>query len=290
MRDCSQAGWSLAALVLLAACAGAVSGQQVGGRITDAATGRPVWGALVSAMGAQDSILSTAVTDSLGQYRLDTRRRVSVRLRVERLGYERLDVRPMRVQPTDTLHLDLELSPAPIRVPALLARAKQAQGNLAGFLRRRQTRMFGAFMGPEELAAIQARSGDQLLSLFVGIERDLSGPGVLGYGGYTISPGLFGPTSAANPPSRARYCHPWIYIDGQPMEFWRVGYGRSVSEEPTSTDFYIPVQAIRGVEVYRYWYDAPAQYARGTDRNCAIILLWTDHGFGFRAQPDPANR
>lgn len=273
------------ALVMLLVTVCAASGQQVRGKVTDAATGRPVRGALITALDRQDSVLSTMVTDSAGRFSARPGRNGPVRLRVERLGYERLDSAPVPLFESDTTRLELRLTPSPIRLPGLAARATRAQSNLAGFLRRRQVRKFGAFMGPEEIAAIRPSSGDHLLSLFVGVGRDPLGPGILAGAGYAIIPGLHGPTSGAIPPARARTCHPWVYIDGRPMESWRVGYGREVMAEPTSADFYIPVQSIRGVEVYRSWYDAPAQYIRGTGRDCAIILLWTDYGFGFREKP-----
>jgi hypothetical protein len=270
---------------LLLAVAGPVAGQQIRGQVTDAASGRPVRGALVSALDRQDATLAVALSDSAGQFVLDRNWPASVRLRVERLAYARLESAPWSFAPSDTIHLELRLTPEPIQLAGIVAAARRTESNLAGFLRRRQVRKFGAFLGPAQIAAINPRSADHLLSLFVGLERDITGPGILGRAGYTINPGMGGTTSAAYPQYRSPGCRPWVYIDGRPMEPWRVGYGWNPIPEPTSVDFYLPVQVIRGVEVYRYWYDAPAQYIKGTGRSCAIVLVWTDYGFGFRARP-----
>lgn len=261
-------GLAAAACVLVLAVPAAA--QQVHGTVVDLRSGDPLVGAVISAIDRDTTMVAATLSDSAGAFRLRITPADPVeRLRVEAYGYVPVDSVPVAFGGRDPVQVEIRLRPRPFLLEGVTARVEgwPPRDNLAGFLERRGRR-FGKFLGPVDIAALHATSSDFLLTSIPGIRPDYEWGGIVARhyslrgAGFEIEP--------------RRTCSPSVYLDGRLLDDWyRV-----------SMDWYVPHHAIRAVELYLEPRDAPARYHRSGWRSgglgCAIMLIWTDRGFGFR--------
>lgn len=282
MRRCSH--FLILTLLLVAV---PLSAQEVRGRVVDSASDRPLSQAVVSVVRG-DTMIVAALSDSAGGFALDVPDAEAVRLRVEAFGYATFESGMLAYVRPEGLELDVRMEPRPLELAGLTAtaRSRVEDDALAGFLERRRMRA-GRFLGPTEIAELQPRSGDLLIASIPGIRRDYE----WGSGFYAARRSSFGtgfePVAQGQGPEHLVYnpgighCLPTVYLDGEILDEGRLN---SLPGGPLlSIDWYVPHTAIRAVEVYPEPRDAPASYHRGSSLRCAIVMVWTERGFGFQS-------
>lgn len=207
--------------------------------------GHPIPEVEVSAMGTD----ATAVTDSLGRFRLSDLSPGPYLLRFRRIGYTPR-THPARVDAATVMPpVEVAMHPqgvalAPTTVTATRGRESFA---MAGFYQRKATET-GAFIEREE---IERRKPAQLTDLFranttLTVQRDRSGRQWL-------------ETRMAG----QRRCVPILFVDGV---YYR--------QEPGLVDAMAPPDQVRAVEVYYGRGTVPSAFFR-PGSECGVIAVWT---------------
>lgn len=219
------------------------------GRVIDSSTGLPVEAARVSIPGTDHE----ALTDTDGRFRLREAPIGDVEARIRHVAYGEPTVE-FRVEPRQTTHVEIRLTPAAIPVEPLTVvidvRPQWLETN--GFYERRE-RGLGQFVTPEELASTPFRRFSEVLRKVPGVVmRNVCTPHC-----YQI---IRMSTSAA------QGCPPTFYVDGKKMT--------TVREEMIDLDALAPNGDLAAVEVYRGISQTPAQYYG----RCGSIVIWTLRG------------
>jgi hypothetical protein len=245
-------GWMVTASLWIPASAAA---QEIRGVVRDVATQQPLPGTLVIILDADSVIRATMLSDSVGAFRLSAPAGDTLRLFAQHLGYVPQRSVPILLDRVDALEIVIGLRPDPITLEGVTVTAPVNQ-NLERFLRN-QRRGFGHYLAPEEVAEMGRLPSSQV---------------VLRVPGAFLMPSGIGGVAAVGRPSgmnTAPFCAPHVYVDG-----WALTRGASI-------DSYVTAGSVRAVEVYRNPMNAPPEYQRAFMEDCAVILIWTDFGFGF---------
>jgi TonB family protein len=222
--------------------AAAQSATSVAGVVTDA-VGSPIFEAHVGI----DGMATTALTDSLGRFRISGVRPGEAVVRARRLGFT--PTAASIVVPTGGLDrvsirltaLATVLAPVPVR-----ARGGEFTGRLAGYYERLSKRGGGQFITRERIDRENPRMLTQLLERTPGITSTR-----IRAGGRGIR-------------MRGRNCWPLVYMDGIPMPAGEVDLDA------------FPPQTLHGIELYLGSTGAPARYTHVRDlSSCGTVLLWS---------------
>ena len=256
-----------ATLLLCGLDAAAAHAQSIRGIVTDSVTGTPLATVRVTLISEQDAPIAVTTTDSAGAFVLVSGRAGNVRLKLQRLGYVELITATIVVGAAENVRIDLRLSAAPLSLDSMAVTATMQNWNLSQFMDRQRTG-WGRYVGPQQLAALPARTAIQAVMRIGGgrVLADDRGNGLL-------------MRNAAG-----AHCVPRVAIDGSlqppPDQSRKLpGNRRPVG---FNADALIAASAIRAVEVYLRPSDAPVEYQRFLDTDCGIVLFWTDRGLGIR--------
>lgn len=221
-------------------------GQTIVGVVRDAGTGQPLVAVELTAIDSTGEARASALTDSLGVFRLAGMGPGTFTLEAERLGAETARTQAVVVNANERLQVDIPLRPEAIELQQIVVQERRRlSGRLAEYYERLERGSgFGRFITRDQLDRVPYLSSQ--LRMTPGLWVD-------GFGHQTriTMRGTFG------------RCQPSIFLDGLPI----------TSEE---IDIITPDQ-LEGVEVYRGMH-VPVRYASRS--NCGAILLWTRSDVG----------
>jgi hypothetical protein len=225
-----------------------LAAQSVNGTVLDDDSGLPVRAVLVELRTARGRALGTAVTDSVGIFRLNVPEAGTFRLRARRIGYQDVESPGFDVAATEALEVNLAIAAASVPLtPLTITSRPEAPRNLmlerVGFYQR-QHRNSGTFLLRERIERNNGGRLSDVLSELNGVRR------VMVRGVMTISL------------NRQRNCAPQVVVDGQPLI------------ESTRIDDIVALRSIEAIEVYRGPAEAPAEYAM-RETGCGLLVIWT---------------
>jgi hypothetical protein len=248
-------------IATLLATASVARAQTIRGTVTDEVTGRPIAGAAIFLTGVDGAVRIVTRSRPDGRYELRSAAGDTIRVQVERAGYESLATSPWMLAQESTLEMDLKLKPGSVMLDTLTVIGAWRTRNQAGFERRSRSEATGTFLDAARLTRARfGRTSQRLMALLPGVIADPDGALRLRQGGVAS-------------------CRPRLYIDGT----------RYPSDLPI--DALVQGDAIRAIELYRNGFLAPAQFSAGEDvvvtsggrpvggPPCAIIVIWTELGF-----------
>lgn len=102
--------------------------QSLEGRVTESAALQPVAGAQVTLLDAVGDVVSTAVTDAAGAFRLQAPAAGEYRLRAERVGLRTTITRLVPLAPGETLAVEVRMGAEPVVLDTTLASAPRRAG------------------------------------------------------------------------------------------------------------------------------------------------------------------
>lgn len=243
--------------------------QIVQGWILDTWAGQPVQMAEVSLLTEDGVEVGTALSDTLGFFRLAVTEPGSYLLRAERMGYVPLTDGPLEVKADDVVEVEVRVSVSPVALDSLTVVARRRASTLSGervplleaqgfYDRMREGG--GHFI---DRSYIEKRpSARNVADLLVGIPGvTVSGDGVSLRG----MPTLYG-------------CEVAVYMDG-------------VSMETTAWKWPKEVQAmdVEAIEVYTRPSQVPTRWSSAAN-GCGVIVIWTRRGGGARAPTGEPSR
>lgn len=225
------------------ALAGSANAQTIVGVVRDAGTRAPLVAVQLTAIDSTGAARASALTDSLGMFRLAGMGAGTFTIEAERLGAETTTTQAVVLNVNERLQVDIPLRPDAIELQQIVVRERRRlSGRLAEYydrLERGGRTGFGHFITRDQLDRVPYLSSHLRMT-----------PGVWVNGfGHQLSitmRGTFG------------RCRPAIFLDGLPI----------TAEE---IDIITPDQ-LEGVEIYRGMH-VPVRYASRS--NCGAILLWT---------------
>lgn len=237
------------------------------GRVTDAATGRPVPGASVELVDATGDVARTFRTDDDGSFAALVTRSPAARLRVSAEGYRPVEGQPIS-EDVARHRVEVELAPEALEIEGVVvtteARSLALDG--AGFYDRMGTTA-GTFL---EREALRLESTTRLSDAFLrteGLERfdNASSTG-------DTTKRLVQFRAAVRITGRPN-CLPAVYVDGS-----LVRWGETVDPDELalypSIDELVPPDAIEGVELYDTPSSIPPRFL-GPGSLCGVIVVWT---------------
>lgn len=233
----------------------------IAGFVREDVTRRPVPSALVAALTPDGDTVATAMTDSLGRYRLGPLPADSHTVSASRLGHAPATARVELIEGVPR-ELDFLLSARPVEVAPIVVAADAREPRLAsvGFYER-QSAGIGLFI---DRAEIDARRPSRLSDLMYG----KVGLQVVYPSGSTRMPHAdvrFRGTGRIS----GLDCQPQILLDGamaRPGGTRRVG--DLVLDQITSPD------QVTALELYRGGAEFPGEIG-GTGSGCGVIVIWT---------------
>ncbi len=209
------------------------------GTVTDAGTGRPLTGAVVTINGTSLRIVS----DARGRFVLFGVPTGTQALQVEMLGYQER-IAPVEPQAGRTLEVTVPISTKPIELPALEVTVRSDLLDRVGyFMRKDEASGRAVFVDRKE---IESRGMMTFPDLFARV----SAAHIEFYGA--------GRTALSFKSSSGGWCLPKVYVDGHPIGYHQAG----------DLDFLTP-DHIEAMEVY-VGAAAPMPY----DDGCGSVLIW----------------
>lgn len=242
------------ALAAVAAAAPIALAQTISGTVAEAATGRPLDGALVMLMDQEGVIENQTVSRSDGGFSLAAPHTGPWTLAVELLGFRTIRSEPVEVMRGEWIILEVTMAAEAIPLDPVVVTARRSVGSpdIQRFYDRRDRARrtgIGHFVVRSEIdERLPNRPSDMLRTMSgVRVVRGTAGRG----DGIRMSGG----------------CIPAIYIDGVRIN--------RVSRHDALDDF-VTVMDIEGIEVYR---GPSSQVGNLHDPSgCGLILVWTRAG------------
>jgi hypothetical protein len=248
-----QAGAFTFALSLAAVLPAAAQDGVLRGQVVDDASGQPVASARVEVEGA-----AAVLADSLGRFRVGGLRARQHRVRVERVGYARSE---LRVQVADSLTVSVRLVPRPETVPGVTAVVPAVVSErMRGFEQRRTQHIgSGRFITRADLEAASRSTLGNVLRRLPGA-RIVHGPAMEEYLGSRQS---VGPHALNRPPAP---CYAQVFVNG--VQTYAMGRG----DPPNLKE--LDVNDVEAVEYYAQPASTPPQF-RTMNADCGTLVLWT---------------
>jgi hypothetical protein len=265
----------LATALLYLVAPGASRAQTIRGTVRDDVSGRALAGAAVLLTDVEGTVRAATRSAEDGSFVLESVAGDTVRVRSERVGYEAMETKPWVLARSSVLEMELRLRPAPVALDTFTVAGRRRSRNAAGFEQRRGMEIWGRFADAERLSRVRSPRAIDRLRLVI--------PSILAAPDGTVRVRTKGVNMLGMPS-----CQPRYYIDG-------VRYPGDIS-----LDALVSGTSIRAVEFYDNPIQAPAQFSMGVDLvlingvgldgnvrrgpvlkpPCAIIVIWTDVGFG----------
>jgi hypothetical protein len=263
--------YATATLLLSFLCVEVVSAQTIRGRLLEDGSDAPIASATISLLSENQRVLTGALTDADGFFRISTPREGRFMLRAERIGYRQTYTPFLELMQGDSLEVEFRIAAdavllAPITVTATTRpwwERTESVAMWAFFERREQFERLGQgrFLTRDEL---QFHDGSPLWMMLA------SQPGARlaqsEFGNYVILRGGA---------QLVRACQPTYYLNG----------GRVTLRDPEDDLFssddlihnIISVSDLEAVEIYTGAAQLPGEFG-GTNSNCGVVVLWTRRG------------
>lgn len=280
----SIARMALAALLLQAAIENA-NAQHIRGRLLDLETNRPIASAVLTLLAADSNVVTTAMSDVDGHWRLEAPRPGSYYVTARRLGYRRWMSAAINIQAGSEWNQVVHLQAVPVALDPVRARAMAMRRNLElnGFFER-QRGNFGHFVTPEAIDRRQAARVTDLLTPIPGVQLVVAGSGNVGPAQIALRGSSLTDGAA---------CRPRVFVDGL---MYARGDSRAVrARESNATERAADLErrmdqalslddighpsTIAGIEVYRSATQVPVQFGgTSVETLCGVIVIWTRTG------------
>jgi hypothetical protein len=236
---------------IAAAAAGAPISHGITGRVVETGSRRGVGQAAVTLLNERGQHIVQVIADGDGNFHLLVPQPGRIRLRADRVGYQRTVSDAITVVPDDTVRVELLMSTdavvlAPLTVVAS-SRSVARNSRLASFEWRAEHNAWGRFMGPEQIARIRPMNATDVLQQVPGVQ-------VVG-SGLDRTPTLRG--------WRGSRCVPTLYVDGH-------------QSTDIGVDDLVSGPDVAAVEVYDKAFEAPAEFVPSARQlGCGVIVVWT---------------
>lgn len=274
----------LAALLGLAAT-GSAHAQPIRGRLLDLETNRPIVAGVLTLLAADSSVVTTAVSDGDGYWRLEAPRPGSYYIAARRLGYRPWMSAAINLRAGAEWNPVFHLQAVPVALDPVRARAVAIRRSLElnGFFER-QHGNFGHFVTPEAIDRRQAARITDLLTRIPGVQLVVGGSGNVGPAqialrGSSLTDGAL--------------CRPRVFVDG--LMYARGDSrptrvrGSDATERATDLELRMDQalslddighpSTIAGIEVYRSATQVPVQFGgTSVETLCGVIVIWTRTG------------
>lgn len=227
------------------------------GLVTEMNSGEPIVGARVVVVGGR-----SVVTGQDGRFRLTLRAGEPNLVRVQRLGYQMLELKVDDVVAGEVIDLGsgfLLLEPLPVMLPPteVVAPAARTFLDLVGFNERKSDGL-GEFLEREHIEEWQPRVITDLLRRLPGVRITPN------RGRGARSRPLTGLDTRSYIVTLRNGCEPTLYFDGS-----YVGGAQALD-----IDVLIPANHVEGIELYRTPGEVPSMF-RTSGHDCGVIAFWT---------------
>lgn len=241
----SRLACTLTAALLAAA---PLPAQSVAGRVLDNGSDAPVLGVLVELRTERGGDSGSALTDSLGAFRLEVPGPGIFRLRATRIGYQRVESPGFEVGEAEQVEADLRISASAVLVEPLTITSRPEPPRsryleTVGFYER-ERRSSGTFVRRDRVDRANVSRLSDFLSDLPGVRKVV----VRGVSMITLN--------------RQWACPPQVMLDGHPLV------------ESIRIDDIISLRAIEALEIYRGPSETPAEYGY-RERGCGMVVIWT---------------
>jgi len=249
----------LALPALLLTLAAPAAAQVLRGRVLDAANDQPVSQARISVLNAENRVAARASAGTNGEFSVTLRGPGTVRLRVERTGYQPSLTQTVQVAALETLQVDVRMAVEALRVEPLTVTARippkrRVSLEMGGFYER-EARGFGRFVRREEIESHTNYDLVQVLDRIPGTRA--IGP-VIVFDRSSMTGAII-----RSQTGKGTHCVPQVYLDGNRMAYDRSGLNGMLDPEH-----------LEAVEVFSSAAQIPAEYS-GSSAACGVILLWS---------------
>ena len=257
-----------AALALLAAPA---SAQTLRGRVVDDDSQRPIEGAALRLIGADETMGASALSPANGTFTLRAPAAGTYRLTAERIGFATLTLGPFDLPEGAPLDITVAMQMEAIVLDSIAVEVDPTLRFLRnmGFYDRRKLGI-GQFIDRQQIEESRAHDLSDVL------ERGITGMRMVrkfGFADLEMRPGVI--ATLGNAQGQGINCAPLVYLNGMlvarntspsnnPAEW---GVGRFNLESLAASD-------LEAVEVFAGQAQAPVQFARDGGR-CGVVLIWT---------------
>jgi hypothetical protein len=277
LRPAALLSFLAAACVLLFAPADGHAQTVITGRVLVDGEEAAIPGATVEARDEFGRVRGRAVTDAVGEFRIELRliQGTWMHLHVQRIGFTSATSPRFRFVPDETVHTELRLLVEAVLMAPLTVVARSSRMRAPGieeFDFRRQRGLAGHFITRQQ---IEERNPFYLSDLLGSVPGVRLGPSQ-GAGGRMVYIGRALPGEGA--------CPPQVFLDGRLMNgrvLTTIGTdasGNSIASYRTQPgvriDDFVSVQSVAGVEVYSGLAGVPAEFFT-PDARCGIIAIWT---------------
>jgi hypothetical protein len=240
----------LAWLLLLVLFAVPLRGQAIVGQLLDASTGATIRDGHLDLLSDDRAVLSRAVSDSTGHFRLEFPDEGRFRIRAAHPGHRTAVSMPLQVARGDTIEVEFRLSDRTVLLAPLVVKAPRrvVRTALAGYYERLESPVRrGRFLTREQIEKRHASFASDLLRTIAGVR---------------VVPREVGGSSMV----LVRGCEPRLFLDGLRVHLPDVG----IDELVTPAD-------LEGIEVYGSAAEVPIELG-GSNSICGAIVLWTKRG------------
>jgi hypothetical protein len=226
----------------------------ISGRVMEAGTGRAVGRAAVTLLNERGHHMVQVTADGEGNFHVPVPAPGRIRLRADRVGYQRTTSDAITVAPDDSVRVELLMSTdavvlAPLTVVAS-SRSVSRNSRMASFEWRAEHNPWGRFVGPEQIQRINPMFATDILQQVPGVWVEGSGPNRV-------------PTVRGRFGSR---CVPTFFVDGH-------------QSTQIPLDELVSGPDIAAVEVYDQPFEAPPEFMPpGNQLGCGVIVVWTRRG------------
>ncbi len=245
------------AFVCIPLLTSALSAQVVTGSVRDLGSGDPLYGAVVTLVASDTTVVRSGTSDSLGTYRINAPGGRAYRLRVTRVGFAPFEIAKLDLIRDSIVSRDVFLKPQPAMLPSVDISEKPIVTTTAAnphkfdlFLERR-ARGFGFFLTHDEIKSKNVYKLQQLLQSVPGIKVRQDRLRWLLQSQHCPGKGIPG---AGDDPSR----RPIIFIDGH------------LTKGIEQLDL-VDASQIEGLEVYQGGAELPAE---AIGQACFAIFIW----------------
>lgn len=251
---------SLTAVFLLLSAVAAEAQVHLHGRVIEDGSERPIANATVVLQDSRGRGLARRITDESGQFSFLVSGSGPVRLRAERIGYQRTTTPPLHFDGYTMYRVEIRLDVDAVLLAPLEVVTRSRSGvspTLAGFDLRRRTGL-GWYITREE---IERRNPNRVTDILATV------PGISLHRQVVYM-------------SRAVNCPAQIFIDGfhinRPIRPMPGGPG------PTSTEMFpidemVNPASVEGIEVYKGLSRVPAEFLT-PEAACGVVAIWTRRG------------
>ena len=233
--------------------AGSSRGGVIQGVVFDAASRSPVQGALVGLTDASGETIAEALTSSDGRFAIVGVDTGAVALRLDALGYRKVEADAPIQYDGRPLHLEVEIEPEPLALSGLRVSVTPQRLHLreSGFYERKR-RGRGEFLTPEDIRSVPVSRTSSLMRRVAPVTITSDGEPVFN-------------RALQQRFTQGAPCLPALYVDGASVRGQRGG---------RFDDLVPPPEDIDALEIYPGGASVPPRWG-GSTAACGVIVIWT---------------